>query len=100
MPDGGFVLTDDFTTLDLAAQLAAPRLTDGRWRTIDALVCHLLRAGVEPDMVTELVLAWNRMHCDPPLAAERVRALIGAYTTEWDGITVLEEMAAEAGHGK
>jgi hypothetical protein len=36
--------------------------------TIASFAGHLLRRGVDPDVVRELLLAWNRVRCDPPLS--------------------------------
>jgi hypothetical protein len=47
-----------------------------RNNTIASLSGHLLRRGVDADVVCELLLAWNRSHCRPPLAdAEVVRVV-------------------------
>jgi hypothetical protein len=47
-----------------------------RNNTIASLSGHLLRRGVDADVVCELMLAWNRSHCRPSLAdAEVVRVV-------------------------
>lgn len=47
-----------------------------RNNTIASLSGHLLRRGVDADVVVELLLAWNRSHCRPPLPdAEVVRVV-------------------------
>jgi len=47
-----------------------------RNNTIASLSGHLLQRGVDGDVVCELLLAWNRSHCRPPLAdAEVVRVV-------------------------
>ena len=43
-----------------------------RNNTIASLTGHLLWRGVDPDVVLELMLAWNHTHCRPPLADEEV----------------------------
>jgi hypothetical protein len=43
-----------------------------RNNTIASLSGHLLRRDVDADVVRELMLAWNRSHCRPPLADEEV----------------------------
>jgi hypothetical protein len=44
--------------------------------SIASLAGHLLRHGVDPQVVTELLLTWNGAHCRPPLAeAEVVRTV-------------------------
>ncbi len=44
----------------------------GRNDTIASLTGHLLRRGVDPEVALELLLAWNRTHCRPPLADAEV----------------------------
>ncbi|MBI4185379.1 MAG: bifunctional DNA primase/polymerase [Proteobacteria bacterium] len=44
--------------------------------TIASLVGHLLWHGVDPAVALELMLAWNRMRSDPPLADEEVAAVV------------------------
>jgi hypothetical protein len=43
-----------------------------RNNTIASLSGHLLQRGVDADGVCELMLAWNRSHCRPPLADAQV----------------------------
>jgi hypothetical protein len=40
--------------------------------TIASFTGHLLWHGVDPDVALELMLAWNRVRCCPPLADEEV----------------------------
>lgn len=40
--------------------------------TIASFTGHLLWHGVDPEVVMELMLAWNRMRCDPPLMDDEV----------------------------
>jgi hypothetical protein len=40
--------------------------------TIASFSGHLLWRGVDPDVVTELLLAWNRVRCRPPLDDDEV----------------------------
>jgi hypothetical protein len=40
--------------------------------TIASFTGHLLWQGVDPDVIMELMLAWNRVRCRPPLADEEV----------------------------
>lgn len=40
--------------------------------TIASLAGHLLWHGVDPDVVAELLLCWNRERCQPPLSDEEV----------------------------
>lgn len=43
-----------------------------RHNTIVSLAGHLLRRGVEPEVITELLLTWNTTRCRPPLEQEEV----------------------------
>jgi hypothetical protein len=50
-------------------QLARRGVREGeRNATIASFAGHLLWRGVDPDVVRELLLAWNRVRCDPPLS--------------------------------
>lgn len=40
--------------------------------TIASFSGHLLWHGIDPEVVTELVLAWNRFRCRPPLSDDEV----------------------------
>jgi hypothetical protein len=40
--------------------------------TMASFTGHLLWHGVDPDVVMELMLAWNRVRCRPPLSDEEV----------------------------
>jgi hypothetical protein len=40
--------------------------------TVASFTGHLLWHGVDPDVALELMLAWNRMRCRPPLEDEEV----------------------------
>lgn len=53
--------------------LAREGVKEGRRNsTIASFTGHLLWHGVDPDVVTELMLAWNAQRCDPPLGDEEV----------------------------
>ena len=55
-------------TLDYWRKLAHDGVKDGqRNSTIASFTGHLLWHGVDPDVVIELMLAWNRVRCRPPL---------------------------------
>ena len=43
-----------------------------RNNTIASLTGHLLWHGVDPEVVLELLVCWNRMRCRPPLPDEEV----------------------------
>jgi hypothetical protein len=51
-----------------------------RNNTIASLAGHLLRHGVDPVVVMELLLCWNRIRCRPPLADEEVAAVVESIT--------------------
>ena len=40
--------------------------------TLASLTGHLLWRGVDPEVALELMLAWNRTRCRPPLSDEEV----------------------------
>ncbi len=44
--------------------------------TIASLAGHLLRRDVDPDVVLELMLAWNRTHCRPSLPDDEVERVV------------------------
>lgn len=41
---------------------------------------HLLWHGVDPEVATELLLCWNRLHCEPPLSDEEVVRTVESIT--------------------
>lgn len=47
-----------------------------RNNTIASLAGHLLWHGVDPQVVLELLLAWNRVRCRPPLADDEVARVV------------------------
>ena len=47
-----------------------------RNQTLASFAGHLLWHGVDPDVVLELMLAWNRVRCRPPLEEEEVIAVV------------------------
>jgi hypothetical protein len=49
--------------------------------SIASLAGHLLWHGVDADIVLELMLAWNRARCRPPLADQEVRAVVDSIAT-------------------
>lgn len=58
-------------------QLVREDIVEGsRNNTIASLSGHLLRRDVDPDVVLELMLAWNRTHCRPPLPDEEVAQVV------------------------
>jgi hypothetical protein len=48
--------------------------------TVASLAGHLLRYGVDPEVATELLLAWNQSRCRPPLDAEEVVRTVRSIT--------------------
>lgn len=44
--------------------------------TLASLASHLLWQGVDPDVALELMLAWNRTRCRPPLADNEVANVV------------------------
>jgi hypothetical protein len=49
-----------------------------RNNTIASLTGHLLRHEIDPDVVHELMLAWNRSHCRPPLSDDEVAQVVAS----------------------
>lgn len=57
--------------------LAHEGVKEGRRNTtIASFTGHLLWHGVDPDVVMELMLSWNRVRCSPPLEDEEVVATV------------------------
>jgi hypothetical protein len=48
--------------------------------TLASLAGHLLRQGVDPQVALELLLAWNRIRCRPPLADNEVAQVVDSIT--------------------
>lgn len=48
--------------------------------TIASLTGHLLWHGVDPEVALELMLAWNRMRCRPPLDDAEVAQVVASIT--------------------
>jgi hypothetical protein len=44
--------------------------------TLASLTGHLLWRGVDPQVVLELMLAWNRTRCRPPLSDEEAARVV------------------------
>ena len=58
-------------------QLAREGVDEGsRNSTLASLAGHLLRQGVDPEVALELLLAWNRVRCRPPLADDEVAPVV------------------------
>lgn len=53
---------------------------DARGDTIAALAAHLLAHGVDSQVTTELLLAWNSARCRPPLEPQAVVAAVESIT--------------------
>jgi len=52
----------------------------GRNSTLASLAGHLLWHGVDPQVALELLLAFNRVRCRPPLRDEEVAAVVASIT--------------------
>lgn len=62
-------------------QLVREGVPEGqRNSTIASLTGHLLWHGVDPDVALELLLAWNRMRCRPPLDDAEVAQVVASIT--------------------
>jgi len=51
-----------------------------RNNTLASLTGHLLWHGVDPQVALELLLAWNSVHCRPPLADDEVARTVDSVT--------------------
>lgn len=49
-----------------------------RNNTLASLTGHLLWRGVDPEVALELLLAWNRMRCRPPLTDDEVARVVAS----------------------
>ena len=49
-----------------------------RNNTLASLTGHLLWHGVDPEAALELLLAWNRARCRPPLPDEEVARVVAS----------------------
>jgi hypothetical protein len=59
-----------------------------RNNALASLAGHLLWRGVDPQVALELLLAWNRVRCRPPLADNEVAQVV-------DSITRLHEQKSD-----
>lgn len=60
-------------------RIAAEGVSQGRRNdTTAALAGHLLRRGVDPFVVLELLLAWNAARCHPPLSDQEVSRTVNS----------------------
>ena len=58
-------------------ELTRRRIPEGeRNNTIASLAGHLLWHGVDPEIALELLEAWNREHCKPPLPIAEVASVV------------------------
>lgn len=58
-------------------RLAREGVVEGeRNATLASLTGHLLWRGVDPEVALELMLAWNRTRCRPPLSEEEVAGVV------------------------
>lgn len=66
-------------TLDYWRGLAKQGVAEGeRNNTIASFAGHLLWHGVDPDVAEELLLAWNRACCRPPLSDDEVARTVAS----------------------
>ena len=62
-------------------QLVQEGVSEGeRNSTVASLTGHLLWHGVDPQVALELMLAWNRLRCRPPLDDEEVARVVASIT--------------------
>jgi hypothetical protein len=73
-------------------RLAREGVVEGeRNATLASLTGHLLWHGVDPEVALELMLAWNRTRCRPPLSDEEVAGVV-------ESIAWLHRRGRETGH--
>jgi hypothetical protein len=73
-------------------RLAREGVVEGeRNATLASLTGHLLWHGVDPEVALELMLAWNRTRCRPPLSDEEVAGVV-------ESIAWLHRRGRESGH--
>lgn len=66
-------------TLDHWRRLTREGVAEGaRNSTLASLTGHLLWHGVDPDVALEMLLAWNRMRCRPPLPDAEVAGVVAS----------------------
>ncbi len=66
-------------TIEEWRKLVTEGVAEGaRNNSIAALAGHLLRRDVDPYVVLELLLAWNRQKCQPPLPDEEVATTVNS----------------------
>ncbi len=53
--------------------------------TLASLAGHLLWHEVDPEVTLELLLAWNRLRCRPPLADSEVAAVVASISRRHEG---------------
>jgi hypothetical protein len=63
--------------------------------TIASLTGHLLWHGVDPSVALELLLAWNRMRCRPPLADAEVAQVVASITRLHDVQNAIKDEPVE-----
>jgi len=62
-------------------ELAGKGVEEGaRNSTLASLAGHLLWHGVDPQVVLELLLAWNHVRCRPPLPDQEVAGVVSSIT--------------------
>jgi len=75
-------------TLDHWRSLLREGVAEGeRNSTVASLSGHLLWHGVDPDVVLQLLLAWNRCCCRPPLDDAEVSQVVRSISHRHSGLT-------------
>ena len=63
---------------DVRQQVCEGVAEGARNATLVSLCDHMLGQGLEPAVVRELLLAWNRMACRPPLDDDEVARVLAS----------------------
>ncbi|HYA72781.1 MAG TPA: primase alpha helix C-terminal domain-containing protein, partial [Roseiarcus sp.] len=67
-------------------------VTEGqRNSSVASLIGHLLWHGVDTDVALELLLAWNRMRCRPPLEDAEVAQVVASIAKLHDAESAFEQ---------
>jgi hypothetical protein len=73
-------------------QLVQEGVAEGqRNSTVASLTGHLLWRNVDPLVALELLLAWNRMHCRPPLDDAEVASVVSSITKLHESEALIEQ---------
>lgn len=67
--------------IDWRSHVAAMHAEGERNQAVARLTGHLLRNRIDPHVALDLIIAWNRRHCAPPLDEDEVFATVRSIAT-------------------